>query len=282
AEHEEIRRRSFRNVAVGIQNDRFVKAGPYGVGLDESRVDICARDLAARRKTVIVDAAPGGNRHVHILFVLVVGAEWHDHNRNFRCEVVKANANDFVRIESQRANVEIFLVSLGANQLDQPLQQIVAACLQLHAKQLRGLQEAAKVITGSENEKLLLILVPVSAEPAKYGGSVIQSVCEHAEFHLGIRNDSAVMEDEIWQWHGFTSALSLSHEQAPEPVGAPPEKPAGLPLRRTLLQSKKACHGLSSGKALWKPMAPRREKCPQRSGQFPSWFPTPIEANDET
>ena len=28
AEHEEIRRRSFRNVAVGVQNDCFVKAGP--------------------------------------------------------------------------------------------------------------------------------------------------------------------------------------------------------------------------------------------------------------
>src|SRR5213078_3925944 len=224
AEHEEIRRRSFRNVAVGVQNDRFVKTGPYGVGLDESRVDIRARDLAARRKTVIVDAAPGGNRHVHILFVLVVGAEWHDHNRNFRCKVVKANADDFVRIECQRANVEILLVSVGA-------------------KQLRGLKEPAKVITGSENEELLLILVPVSAEAAKYGGSVIQSVCEHAEFHLGIRNDSAVMEDKIWQWHGFTSSLSLSHAQALEPVGAQPEKPAGLPLRRTLLRSKKACHG---------------------------------------
>ena len=142
---------------------------------------------------------------MHILFVLVVGAEWHDHNRNFRCKVVKANADDFVRIECQRANVEIFLVSFGANQLDQPLQQIVAVCLRFHTKQLRGLKEPAKVITGSENEELLLILVPVSAEAPKYGGSVIQSVCEHAEFHLGIRNDSAVMEDKIWQWHGFTS-----------------------------------------------------------------------------
>src|SRR5207247_3404737 len=121
-----------------------------------------------------------------------------------------------------------------------------ANCRRLSAapcKAARGLQEAAKVITGSENEKLLLILVPVSAEPAKYGGSVIQSVCEHAEFHLGIRNDSAVMEDKIWQWHGFTSSLSLSHAQALEPVGAQPEQPAGLPLRRTLLRSKKACHG---------------------------------------
>jgi len=73
------------------------------------------------------------------------------------------------------------------------------------AKQLRGLQEPAKVITGSEDEELLLILVPIGAEAAKHGGSVIQSVREHAEFHLGIRNNSAVMEDEIWQWHGFTS-----------------------------------------------------------------------------
>jgi len=37
--------------------------------------------------------------------------------------------------------------------------------------------------------------------------------------------------------------LTVSHGQALGPVGAQPEKPAGLPLRRTLLQSKKACHG---------------------------------------
>ena|ERR1051326_4089571 len=34
------------------------------------------------------------------------------------------------------------------------------------AKQLRGLQEPAKVITGSEDEELLLILVPIGAEAA--------------------------------------------------------------------------------------------------------------------
>src|SRR3989442_3687942 len=197
AEHEEIRGRSFRNVAVGIQNDRFVKAGPYGVGLDESRVDICARDLAARRKTVIVDAAPGGNRHVHILFVLVVGAEWHDHNRNYRWKAVKANADDFVRIECKRANVEIFLVSFGANQLDQPLQQIVAVCLRFHTKQLRGLKEPAKVITGSENEELLLILVPVSAEAPKYGGFVSHKRWGRAQMYLRKKEGLSGYVEEI-------------------------------------------------------------------------------------
>ena len=112
---------------------------------------------------------------------------------------MKANANNFIRIKSQRANIEIFLVSFGADQLDQPLQQVVARRLKFHAQEFSRLQEPAKVIMGSENEKLLLVLIPISAKAAKYRCAVIQSVRQDAEFHLGIGNDSAVVEDKIGQ-----------------------------------------------------------------------------------
>jgi hypothetical protein len=50
----------------------------------------------------------------------------------------------------------------------------------------------------TEDKQLLLIIIPISTKTTEYRGSVIHGVREHAEFHLGIRNNAALIEDEIW------------------------------------------------------------------------------------
>jgi hypothetical protein len=60
------------------------------------------------------------------------------------------------------------------------------------------------MITGSEKEELLFVLVPISAKAAEHGGSVVHSVRQHAEFHIGIGDDAAVITNKIWHCHGFT------------------------------------------------------------------------------
>ena len=67
------------------------------------------------------------------------------------------------------------------------------------------------MITGSENEELLLVLIPISAKPTKNSGAVIQRVREDAEFHFGIRNDATVVTYKIWQWHGIHLTRSVYH-----------------------------------------------------------------------
>ena len=74
---------------------------------------------------------------------------------------------------------------------------------------------------------LFFFIVPISPQAAKYGGSVVQGMREDAEFNVGIRNDATVMEDKIWQRHGFTSSVSLPHGRVQEPRGAGPERPEG-------------------------------------------------------
>ena len=56
--HEEIRRRSFRNVPVGVQHDGFIEASPHCICLYESRVHIRAGDFATCRDRVVIDPSP--------------------------------------------------------------------------------------------------------------------------------------------------------------------------------------------------------------------------------
>ena len=62
---EEVRRRAFGDVAISVKNDRFVKAGAYGVGLDERRIDIRTCNLAPGRNRVVIDPAPRRNGYMH-------------------------------------------------------------------------------------------------------------------------------------------------------------------------------------------------------------------------
>src|SRR5436190_17142061 len=65
------------------------------------------------------------------------------------------------------------------------------------------------MILRTKNKYLLIVIVPISPETTEYRGSIIHGVSEHAEFHVGVRNDAALIEDKIWQRHGFTSSISI-------------------------------------------------------------------------
>ena len=63
------------------------------------------------------------------------------------------------------------------------------------------------MITGSENEELLFVLIPVGAKPSKHRGSIIQRVCKDADLRLGIRDDTAAKECIL----GFHLSAHLDH-----------------------------------------------------------------------
>src|SRR5215813_6640900 len=66
------------------------------------------------------------------------------------------------------------------------------------------------MIMRTKNKKLFLFVIPIRTKTTEYRRSIIQSVRQHAEFHVGIRNDMALIEHEIWQRHDFTSTLQKS------------------------------------------------------------------------
>ena len=71
------------------------------------------------------------------------------------------------------------------------------------------------MITRTKNEKLLLVIIPISTETTEYRGSIIHGMREHAEFHVGIGNDAAPIKDEIWQRHSSPHLMSVG------PTGQP-------------------------------------------------------------
>jgi hypothetical protein len=98
------------SVIGGVANAPFLNrkkfaAGALSVGFGERGIHVCPRDFAASGDDVVVDAPPGTNGDVHVVFVLVVVAEGQHHHGDFRIQVVDAYTDDFVRVKSQRANV---------------------------------------------------------------------------------------------------------------------------------------------------------------------------------
>src|SRR5581483_3365145 len=116
---------------------------------------------------------------MHVVFILVISAKRQCDDRNLGRQIVKPDADDLIRVESQGPDVEVFLVSLAADQLSQALQQLVSRRAKVHAQQTCGLQEATEMIAGSENKELLFVLIPVSANPAEHGGPIVQCVRQH-------------------------------------------------------------------------------------------------------
>src|SRR5262249_1775672 len=122
----------------------------------------------------------------------------HYDDRGFRRQIMNAHADDFIRVESKRADVQILLIPFGSDKLYKALQQVVARKVKLHQKQLGRLQKAAEMVLGTKNKQLLLILVPIRPETSEYRGSIIHRVHEHAELHFGIRNNAALVKHEVW------------------------------------------------------------------------------------
>src|SRR5689334_2806519 len=102
--------------------------------------------------------------------------EWQDDHRKLGMQIVQFDADDFIRVESKWTNVEILLVTFSADQLEQAVDQFVAGVRQFHAEQFCRLQETTEMALRTKHEQLLLILIPVRAETAENGGSIIESV----------------------------------------------------------------------------------------------------------
>ena len=58
------------------------------------------------------------------------------------------------------------------------------------------------MVVGPEHEELLLLGVPVAADPAEAAGPVVQSVRQDADARLGVRNDAPAEEGVTRKRHG--------------------------------------------------------------------------------
>src|SRR5215831_5442793 len=66
------------------------------------------------------------------------------------------------------------------------------------------------MILRTEDKQLFLVIIPISTETTEHRRSVIHRVSQHAEFHVRIRNNTAVNEHKIWQRHGSPRLFALT------------------------------------------------------------------------
>src|SRR6185369_12859806 len=76
------------------------------------------------------------------------------------------------------------------------------------------------MILRTEYEQLFLILIPVRAETAEDGGSIVKSVRQYADLDVGIRYDTASKEHVFWQCHGVTPRILKSRGQSTTVTGS--------------------------------------------------------------
>ena len=132
-QQKEIRGRTFGDVPIVVENDGFIETRTIRVGLHEGGVHVSAGDLSSSGNRVVVDAAPRGYRHVHVLFVLVVLAERKHDDRNFGMQIMQPHSDDLIGIKGKGPDVEVLFVAFGANKLGESLYQLFVLVGHIHA-----------------------------------------------------------------------------------------------------------------------------------------------------
>ena len=72
---------------------------------------------------------------------------------------------------------------------------------QRHVEEPGRLEESPEVVVRAEDEELLLVGVPVTADPGETAGAVVERVSQDADAGLGVRNDAAAEEGVAWKGH---------------------------------------------------------------------------------
>src|SRR6185295_4160154 len=150
---------------------------------------------------------------MHAIFLVgAVPAERYRDNGHLGMHVMQPHADDLVVKEGEWSNVAVFPVTFLAHQFGEGSGEILRGVRKVHAHQPRGLQEPLEMVHGSKDEKLLFVVIPVGPKPSKYGGSIIQRVCEYAALCFRIRNNAAAKKCVIGlhrDAHLITSIKSL-------------------------------------------------------------------------
>jgi hypothetical protein len=88
-------------------------------------------------------------------------------------QIVKPDTDDLVSVESERTNVEVLFETFRANKLEKPLHHFVGGMRQLHAQEPGRLQKTPEMVLRPEDEKLLLVIIPIRPDTAEYRGSIV-------------------------------------------------------------------------------------------------------------
>src|SRR5258706_2729336 len=86
--------------------------------------------------------------------------------------------------EQQRAYVNVRLELFSAQHLEGDVDQLLGRVRKLEAHDVRGTAHAVEVSGAFQEEELLLLSVPVSADALEHSGAVVEGVSHEAELDV--------------------------------------------------------------------------------------------------
>src|SRR5690606_3869072 len=99
-------------------------------------------------------------------------------------KIVQPHTDLLVLDVDHRPDVNVLAPALRTQQFEQDVGKLLGGVIQLKGQQPGGVQETFEVVERAEDEKLLLILIPVPAQPAKRPGPIVESMIHDADRRL--------------------------------------------------------------------------------------------------
>ena len=197
-DHEEVFGAALRDMAVVVEDQGLVKAGAQRIGLDECGIYISASDLSPGRDGIVVHPPPGRNCDVSACIIGDIFSEWDGEDGQFGLQVVQLDADDLIAEIHQGTDVDVLPISLSLQQFNSDLGQLFRGVAGIHQHQLGGIQETFVMVNGTKDKEFLFGFIPITPNPAKNSGSIIQRMGHHPDFCIGVWHDLAAKIGIIW------------------------------------------------------------------------------------
>src|SRR5262249_16608438 len=115
-------------------------------------------------------------------------------------EVVNPHTDYLIGVERQGPDITIHTMILSLQQVYERPRKVIMRIWQLHVEELSRLQETFEMIRRPENKKLILLVVPITAQTTEHRRPIIQGVGQNAHLRLRIGNN-ATFEESVFRFH---------------------------------------------------------------------------------
>ena len=151
------------------------------------------------RNGIIGRTLPGGDTAPRFIYVYVP-TPGNDECGKIVSNIVNANTQGLAGLVSQWAHVNILLKGALLGQFYRYLAHLVDAVGHLHSHYLAAVDKSLVMFSLAEDVNLLVLVVPVTADAFKDGGTVVQGMGHNIYVGFGQRYKLFLKKGVGWHW----------------------------------------------------------------------------------
>ena len=217
-DHEQVRGRCLGGVAAGREHERLVEAVELGLALLERHVHVPADDLAPCGECLVRVPTPGRAHDPDAAGRVDVVAERDRDDVQLVLQVVEPDPDRARALVERRADVRVLAELVAADGLEDDRAELVDRLDRIHEQDAGRLADPLHVLPDEQPVELLLLGVPVGADPLERRSPVHERVGHDADVRVAHRDVGALeVADEVVEVPG---AAAGAGEAAASPSGA--------------------------------------------------------------